>query len=92
MSKYRKTNLNKIFRISLMIMLFAASISSAFGLSNSVPVCANETSGHFRCMSNVIVDAQGHPKITVSPLAGYGPNDFLAAYSLGTGTSSTNKL
>jgi hypothetical protein len=91
MSKYRKTDLNKIFKILLMVMLFAVSANSAFGLSNSIPVCANETSGHFRCMSNVITDAQGHPKIAVSPLAGYGPNDFLAAYSLGTGTSNTNK-
>jgi subtilase family serine protease len=91
MSRYRKTNLNKIFKISLMIMLFAVSISSAFGLSNSVSVCPNETSGHFRCMSNVIVDTQGQPKIIASPSVGYGPNNFLAAYSLGTGTSSTNK-
>jgi subtilase family serine protease len=92
MIRYKKINLSKVFMVLLVITLFITSINCAFGLPNSVPVCGKEASGHVRCMSYVTTNAQGKVVPAISPSVGYGPNNFLSAYNLGTGITNKNKI
>ena len=89
----KNRNLSNVLKIVLTLMFLMASINVALGspdITKSIPVCGKESSGYVRCMSYVVVNNLGEVE-TISPFAAYGPNDFLGAYNLGTGMTSTKK-
>lgn len=57
---------------------------------NHIPVCAPTTKDKVRCYSRVIVDDNGKPKAKKMP-NGYGPEQFLSAYSL-NGKTTSNQI
>lgn len=53
-------------------------------------VCGSVAGGQVRCNARVMVDSNGKPQASSTLPAGYGPLQFLTAYSL-TATTSANK-
>jgi subtilase family serine protease len=103
MRRIDKINIKNVFKTTLIVMFFIASMSMTFGVvsaatpanqlhENYVPVCSKEVKGTFRCFSEVVADITGKPKSMVTPNAvAYGPADFLNAYNL-SGKTNTNQI
>src|SRR5260221_1215521 len=78
----------KLFYVLSFLGLLSFVFAHAVGASESNrPVCP-PMGGDVRCHARVVTDAAGSPKAATLP-SGYGPQQFLKAYSLtGSATSS----
>jgi subtilase family serine protease len=73
----------------ILAAFFLVTSNSFAKEDNNARVCPGSMKDSFRCHARVISDEKGNPKISIAP-SGYGPLQFLKAYSL-TGRTLVNQ-